>query len=38
MNNLKLNEFYYDSIDKTTSENYLIKGLKFKIAPESYES
>lgn len=36
MNNLNLTEFYYDSIDKTTSENYLIKGLNFKIVPESY--
>ena len=33
MNNLKLTEFYYDSVDKTTSENYLIKGLKFEPIP-----
>ena len=35
MNNLKLVEFYYDSLDKPTSENYLIKGLKFRAVPET---
>ena len=35
MNNLKLDEFYYDSLDKTTSENYLIKGLKFNAIPDT---
>lgn len=38
MNNLKLDEFYYDSLEKTTSENYLIKGLNFKPLPFTTQS